>query len=81
MLLGILKIQYALVRRAGRLMMPGTDRGKGIAPGVIRAASQYGVQDRLLDCLTFDVTRSPIRRGGWVDAIVTDPPCALFHPH
>ena len=62
-------------------MDPCTDGGSNIVPGIIRAALQYGVQDRLLDCLTFDVTRSPIRRGGWVDAIVTDPPCPLLRLH
>ena len=41
----------------------------------MRAAAQYGVEENVLDCLTFDVTRSPVRRGGWVDAIITDPPC------
>ena len=51
------------------------ERGKGVVPGIRRAAAQYGVEDRLLDCLTFDVTKNPLRRGGWLDAIVTDPPC------
>jgi tRNA (guanine10-N2)-methyltransferase len=47
-------------------------------PGVYRAASQYNVRDRLLDCATFDVTLNPWRRGGILDAIVTDPPCEFF---
>ncbi len=44
-------------------------------PGVFRAAQQYALRDRLLDCATFDVTAHPWRRGGVLDAIVTDPPC------
>ncbi|WWC85832.1 uncharacterized protein L201_000699 [Kwoniella dendrophila CBS 6074] len=43
-------------------------------PGIFRAAEQYGLSDLLLDCLTYDVTKSPMRRGGWIDAIITDPP-------
>ncbi|CAD6569288.1 MAG: hypothetical protein TREMPRED_005174 [Tremellales sp. Tagirdzhanova-0007] len=54
--------------------MRGKAKGNGLVPGILRAAAQYAVQDRFLDCLTFDVTRGPLRRGGWVDAIVTDPP-------
>ena len=50
--------------------------GIEVVPGILRSAAQYAVQDRFLDCLTFDVTQGPLRRGGWVDAIVTDPPCA-----
>ena len=48
---------------------------KGVAPGIVRAATQYGVESELLGCATFDVTRNPWRRGGWMDAIITDPPC------
>lgn len=44
-------------------------------PGVFRAANQYGVREKVLDCLTFDVTRNPWRRGELLDAIITDPPC------
>lgn len=50
-------------------------KGKESVPGILRAAAQYGVQDQFLDIMTFDVTKGPIRRGGWIDAIVTDPPC------
>ena len=46
-------------------------------PGIMRAAAQYGVSDKLLGCMTYDVTRNPMRRGGWLDAIITDPPCQL----
>ncbi|KAK7035497.1 hypothetical protein VNI00_011790 [Paramarasmius palmivorus] len=49
-------------------------RGKGNIPGVYRAASQYGVSDRILDLCTFDITTHPWRCGGLFDAIVTDPP-------
>ncbi|KAJ9113655.1 hypothetical protein QFC22_005964 [Naganishia vaughanmartiniae] len=50
-------------------------RGKDkTGPGVFRAANQYGVRDKVLDCLTFDVTRNPWRRGELLDAIITDPP-------
>lgn len=44
-------------------------------PGIFRAAEQYGVESRVLDLCTFDVTHNPWRRGGIFDAIVTDPPC------
>lgn len=46
-------------------------------PGMFRSAEQYGVRDQFLDLFTFDVTQNPLRRGGWIDAIVTDPPCQL----
>ncbi|WWC66811.1 uncharacterized protein I206_100718 [Kwoniella pini CBS 10737] len=52
----------------------GRDKTKGIKPGILRAAEQYGIENLFLDCLTYDITKSPIRRGGWVDAIITDPP-------
>ncbi|KAK6905245.1 tRNA (guanine10-N2)-methyltransferase [Kwoniella mangroviensis CBS 8886] len=52
----------------------GKSKGKEVKPGILRAAAQYGTEDLFLDCLTYDVTKSPIRRGGWVDAIITDPP-------
>ncbi|OCF31203.1 tRNA (guanine10-N2)-methyltransferase [Kwoniella heveanensis CBS 569] len=54
--------------------MRGKMKGKNVRPGILRAAAQYGTEDKFLDCLTYDVTRSPIRRGGWIDAIITDPP-------
>ena len=50
-------------------------RGKEKAPGILRAASQYGVEKRILDLCTFDVTSSPWRCGELFDAIITDPPC------
>ncbi|TFK26531.1 RNA methylase [Coprinopsis marcescibilis] len=43
-------------------------------PGVMRAAKQYGVQNRILDLATFDITHNPWRTGGMFDAIITDPP-------
>jgi tRNA (guanine10-N2)-methyltransferase len=50
-------------------------RGKGEAkPGILRAATQYGVRQRILDLCTFDITRNPWRCGGLFDAIITDPP-------
>ena len=45
-------------------------------PGVIRAATQYGVASRLVDLSVFDLTHHPWRCGDLFDAIVTDPPCA-----
>ncbi|KAJ7647380.1 tRNA guanosine-2'-O-methyltransferase, partial [Roridomyces roridus] len=48
--------------------------GKGQPRGVLKAAKQYGVADRILDLCTFDVTRNPWRCGGLFDAIITDPP-------
>nr|XP_018266731.1 tRNA (guanine10-N2)-methyltransferase [Kwoniella dejecticola CBS 10117]OBR88889.1 tRNA (guanine10-N2)-methyltransferase [Kwoniella dejecticola CBS 10117] len=48
-------------------------RGR-VKPGILRAAEQYGIEKLFLDCLTYDITKSPIRRGGWIDAIITDPP-------
>lgn len=61
--------------RYGKLTIVGKGKGDDNTPGVMRAAAQYGVRDQILDCLTFDVTQHPWRRGGWLDAIVTDPPC------
>ncbi|PFH46176.1 hypothetical protein AMATHDRAFT_77781 [Amanita thiersii Skay4041] len=49
-------------------------RGKCRPPGVIRAAKQYGVSQRIIDLCTFDVTHNPWRCGSLFDAIVTDPP-------
>ncbi|KAF9227411.1 tRNA guanosine-2'-O-methyltransferase [Gyrodon lividus] len=49
-------------------------RGKAKTPGIMRAAAQYGVADRIMDLCTFDVTHNPWRCGGLFDAIVTDPP-------
>ncbi|KAI0930157.1 hypothetical protein AcW1_008911 [Taiwanofungus camphoratus] len=49
-------------------------RGKATQPGIIRAASQYNVADRIVDLCTFDVTHNPWRCGNLFDAIVTDPP-------
>jgi tRNA (guanine10-N2)-methyltransferase len=51
------------------------EKGKDVIPGIMRAAEQYGVRDQVLDIMTFDITKGPWRRGGWLDAIVTDPPC------
>ncbi|KAJ7072373.1 tRNA guanosine-2'-O-methyltransferase [Mycena amicta] len=48
--------------------------GKDDPPGVLKAAKQYGVADRIVDLCTFDVTRNPWRCGNLFDAIVTDPP-------
>ncbi|EJD03356.1 RNA methylase [Fomitiporia mediterranea MF3/22] len=49
-------------------------RGKYDEPGILRAAAQYGVANRVLDLCTFDITRNPLRCGGLFDAIITDPP-------
>ncbi|RDX42082.1 tRNA guanosine-2'-O-methyltransferase [Lentinus brumalis] len=49
-------------------------RGKAKPPGIIRAAAQYGVANRIMDLCTFDVTQNPWRCGELFDAIVTDPP-------
>ncbi|KZT10705.1 tRNA guanosine-2'-O-methyltransferase [Laetiporus sulphureus 93-53] len=49
-------------------------RGKDKRPGIIRAAEQYGIADRIVDLCTFDVTRNPWRCGELFDAIITDPP-------
>lgn len=53
--------------------------------GIITAAIQYGLRDKFLDCLTFDITQHPWRLAmrdasqgapdtGLLDAIVGDPP-------
>ena len=42
---------------------------------MLRAAKQYGVESRILDLATFDITHHPWRCGGFFDAIITDPPC------
>ncbi|KAH9484987.1 tRNA (guanine(10)-N2)-methyltransferase [Psilocybe cubensis] len=49
-------------------------RGKQKTPGVIRAATQYGIASRIVDLATFDVTHNPWRCGELFDSIVTDPP-------
>ncbi|PPQ93788.1 hypothetical protein CVT25_013497 [Psilocybe cyanescens] len=49
-------------------------RGKQKTPGVIRAATQYGIASRIIDLATFDVTHNPWRCGELFDSIVTDPP-------
>jgi len=49
-------------------------RGKEAESGILRAATQYGVRQRIMDLCTFDITRNPWRRGGLFDAIITDPP-------
>ena len=54
------------------------DTSAAETPGVTRAAEQYGILSRLVDCATFDVTRNPWRRGNIFDAIVTDPPCSFL---
>jgi len=52
-------------------------RGKAEGPGIIRAAVQYGVDKRIIDLCTFDVTQNPLRCGELFDAIVTDPPYGI----
>ncbi|EKD01436.1 hypothetical protein A1Q2_04278 [Trichosporon asahii var. asahii CBS 8904] len=52
----------------------GKQKGKDVTPGILRSAEQYGVRDKFIDTPCFDVTQGPWRRGGWLDAIVTDPP-------
>jgi len=48
-------------------------------PGILRAAAQYGIRERILDLCTFDITRNPWRCGALFDAIITDPPCKLSY--
>lgn len=43
--------------------------------GVMRSASQYGLQGKIMDCLGCDMTQHPWRTGGIFDAIVTDRKC------
>lgn len=50
------------------------EKGKDVTPGIFRAAAAYGYDQRFLDVVAFDVTHGPWRRGGFLDAIVTDPP-------
>ena len=47
----------------------------GESPGILVAAKQYNVANRIIDLCTFDLTQNPLRCGGLFDAIVTDPPC------
>lgn len=51
---------------------------EGSTPGVYRAATQYGVAQRIIDLCTFDITNHPWRCGGVFDAIITDPPCVCI---
>ncbi|KAK4055764.1 hypothetical protein OIV83_000311 [Microbotryomycetes sp. JL201] len=47
---------------------------RGKKTSIKDSAKQYGVEDRILDCATFDMTQHPFRTGELFDAIVTDPP-------
>ncbi|EGO00079.1 hypothetical protein SERLA73DRAFT_21340, partial [Serpula lacrymans var. lacrymans S7.3] len=47
---------------------------RGKVPGILRAAAQYGVADKIIDLCTFDVTKNPWRCGELFDVIITDPP-------
>ncbi|EJU04241.1 tRNA guanosine-2'-O-methyltransferase [Dacryopinax primogenitus] len=49
-------------------------RGKEKVPGILRSATQYGIANRLTDCIVFDITCNPWRCGEVFDAIITDPP-------
>lgn len=63
-------------------------KDKHIATGIVKSATQYGVQDRILDTVVFDMTQPPWRKNlldpihpvpltsrlGVVDGIVADPP-------
>lgn len=44
-------------------------RGKN-GKSVFDSAAQYGVRNRVLDCLIYDLTQNPLRMGGFVDAHV-----------
>ncbi|CDR49595.1 RHTO0S28e01288g1_1 [Rhodotorula toruloides] len=47
---------------------------RGKKTSIRHSAEQYGVQGRIVDCYTFDMTQHPWRTGEVFDAIVTDPP-------
>ncbi|GEM08499.1 RNA methylase [Rhodotorula toruloides] len=47
---------------------------RGKKTSIRHSAEQYGVQGRIVDCYTFDMTQHPWRTGEIFDAIVTDPP-------
>lgn len=42
-------------------------RGKH-GKSVFDSAAQYGIRERVLDCLIYDLTQNPLRIGGFVDA-------------
>ncbi|ORX34805.1 S-adenosyl-L-methionine-dependent methyltransferase [Kockovaella imperatae] len=65
---------YVMASDIDGRQMRGKGKGKDMMPGMLRAAAQYGVADKFLGMMCYDVTLNPIRRGGWIDAIVTDPP-------
>ncbi|KAK0560905.1 hypothetical protein OC844_003499 [Tilletia horrida] len=58
-------------------MMKGKDVETKGNTGMTRAASQYGLQNLVLDGLGADMTQHPWRRGGLFDAIVADPPYGI----
>jgi tRNA (guanine10-N2)-methyltransferase len=60
----------------GRMMRGKWSTGRERV-GIVRSAKQYGIQDKLVDVLNFDVTQHPLRRGVLFDAIVTDPPYGI----
>lgn len=57
----------------------GKAKGKDVVPGILRSAKQYGVDQRFVGNICFDITQAPWRRGGFLDAIITDPPCTWYN--
>ncbi|KAJ3352846.1 hypothetical protein GGF32_003541 [Allomyces javanicus] len=58
----------------------GTGKGnarRGAKPGsasVWSNVEQYGLQNRVVDCMVYDMAHHPLRAGELFDAIITDPP-------
>lgn len=54
------------------------EKEKGGKRGVWRNFAEYGLEDLFGDCVISDLTHTPLRRhgndGGWLDAIICDPP-------
>lgn len=53
-------------------------KGKGMEKGVLRNFERYGILSGFGDCVTSDLTNTPLRIGRgkkrWLDAVICDPP-------
>ena len=54
-------------------------KGKGLEKGIGQNMRNYSLEAQLLDCFIGDLTNTPLRstNGGWLDAIVCDPPYGI----
>jgi tRNA (guanine10-N2)-methyltransferase len=62
-----LQLRLALFSQRQRLTRPFVPAD---TPGILHSATQYGTKDRIIDLMTFDVTRNPFRMGQMFDACI-----------